>query len=326
MKKGALCAGITSLAVTIALLSVAGWMAFTAPGVPYNVRELSEGRPHLLTAILLAVLLVLTLGAPVWAAAAWLRRARPPAGALLLFLLAQGVLAWLLLRVSVPLEAIHDIVGFPVLGGSAEVETAGRFLALFVGAATVMVASASLWIAWEERDTGPLRRCALASVFTLPACYVVVVPLAATDNLTELIRGGGGVLPAVALGGALLSLAMAGSGLSRLVAGRSKRPAVTIGMLLAAIPLGYVLLHLGLEPALEKYGRTFAALQFLLSEDREHLSSGAALQLRYVVAFLAGAFAIALTQHGAWVASAGSPSSTSTPLSPRPDTPERVLS
>ena len=326
MRKGRLSSGLTSLALTIALLCVAGWVAFTAPGVPYNVRELSEGRPPLLTAILLAVLLVLTLGAPAWAAAVWLRRTRPPTGASILYLVAQGVLAWLLLRVSVPLEAIHDIVGFPVLGGSAEAETAGRFLALFMGAATVILAAAALWIAWEERDTGPLRRCALASVLTLPACYVVVVPLAATDNLTELMRGGGGVLPAIALGGALLWLAMAGSGLSRLLAGRSKKPAVTIAIFLAAIPIGYVLLHLGLEPAVEKYGRTFAAIQFLLSEDREHLSSGAALQLRYALAFLAGAFAVALTQHGAWVASAARHSIPSTPVSPRPDTPERVLS
>ena len=325
MKKGRLSAGIMSLAVTVALLSVAGWLAFNAPGVPYNVRELSEGRPPFVTAVLLAILLALTLGAPAWAAAVWFRRGRAHAGAALPFLLVQGVLAWLLLRVSVPLEAIHDIVGFPVLGGSAEAETAGRFLALFVGAATVMLGSASLWIAWEERDAGPLRRCALAAVLTLPASYAVVVPLAATDNLTELMRGGGGVLPAVAISGALLSLAMAGSGLSRLLAGVSRRPVVAIGIFLAAIPLGYVLLQQGLEPALEKYGRTFAALQFLLSEDREHLSSGAALQLRYALAFLALAFAIALTQHGAWVAAAATPSAPSE-AAPRPNSPERVLS
>jgi hypothetical protein len=295
--------GLVSLGCIVFLLSGAGLLALTAPGVPYNVRELSEGRPPLVTALMLALLLLVTLGAPAWAAGTWLRRPGSSAGGALLFVLAQGTVAWLLLRASVPQEAIHDIVGSPVLGGSREAETAGRFLALFLGAATWILLAAAAWIAWEERDSGPLSRCALAAVLTLPVSYGVVVPLAATDNLTELMRGGGGVLAAAAIGGALAVLAIAGSGLSRLLAGRSTKPIVSIGICLAAIPLGFLLLHLGLEPAVEKYGRTFAAIQFLLSEDRQHLASGAALQLRYGLAFIAGALAIALAQHAAWVTS-----------------------
>ena len=317
-------AGLVSLACVGILLSGAGWLALTAPGVPYNVRELSEGRPPFLTAVMLALLLLVTLGAPAWAAATWLRRPGTSAGVALLFVLAQGMLAWLLLRASVPQEAVHDIVGSPILGGSREAETAGRFLALFVGASTWILLAAAAWIAWEERDTGPLSRCALAAVLTLPASYVVVVPLAATDNLTELMRGGGGALAAASIGAALAVLAIAGSGVSRILAGRSVRPVVSIGICLAAIPLGFIFLHLGLEPAVEKYGRTFAAIQFLLSEDRQHLASGAALHLRYGIAFLAGAGAIALAQHAAWVASGAPLSSTEAPL--RPDKQERMLS
>ncbi|HET9252247.1 MAG TPA: hypothetical protein VFP58_09035 [Candidatus Eisenbacteria bacterium] len=304
--------GLLSLGSVLVLLGGAGWLALTAPGVPYNVRELSEGRPPLLTAAMLALLLLVTLGAPAWAATAWLRRPGASPGSVLLFLLAQGVLAWLLLRASVPLEAIHDIVGFPVLRGPAEAETAGRFLALFIGASTVVLAAAAAWVAWEDRDPRPLSRCALAGALTLPVSYTVVVPFAATDNLTELMRGGGGLLPAAAIAGALTALALAGSGLSRLLAGRSPGPAATTAICLAAVPLGYVLLHLGLEPAVEKYGRTFAAIQFLLSENREHLASGAALWLRYGIAFVAGAGAVALAQHAAWVAS-GAPRRDSSP-------------
>ena len=293
---------LASLVGTLALVTGAGWFALTSHAVPYNVRELSEGRPPLLTATLLAVLLLVTLGAPAWAATVPLRRRGATFGTVLLFLLLQALLAWLLVRVTVPEEAIHDIVGSPVLGGSREAETAGRFLALFLGAATVMLAAAAAWVAWEDRDAGPLAKCGLASVVTLPLSYMVVVPLAATDNLTELLRRGG-VLPATAIGGALAVLAIAGSGLSRLLAGRSMRPALAIGICLVAVPLGYALLHLGLEPAVSKYGRTFSALQFLLSEDREHLASGAALRLRYVLAFTACAGAIVLMQHAAWVAS-----------------------
>ena len=317
--------GLVSLGCALALVSGAGWLAFTAPGIPYNVRELSDGRPPLLTSALFAVLLFLTLGAPAWVAATWLRRPRSSPGAALLFLFVQAALAWLLLRATVPLEAIHDIVGSPVLGGSGEAETAGRFLALFLGAATLILAACAAWIAWEDRDARPLASCAVAAALTLPVSYVVVVPLAATDNLTELLRGGGGVTATVSLGGALAVLGLAGSGISRLLAGRSARPAVAVLVCLLAVPLGYVLLHLGLEPAVEKYGRTFAAIQFLLSEDREHLASGAALQLRYALAFAAGAGAIALTQHAGWVAS-GTQRTATTSEAPRPDTSERVLS
>jgi hypothetical protein len=293
---------LASLIGTLVLVAGAGWFALTSRAVPYNVRELSEGRPPLLTAMLLAVLLLVTLGAPAWAATVPLRRRGATFGTVLLFLLLQALLAWLLVRVTVPEEAIHDIVGSPVLGGSREAETAGRFLALFLGAATVMLAAAAAWVAWEDSDAGPLARCGLAAIVTLPLSYLIVVPLAATDNLTELLRRGG-VLPAAAIGGALAVLAIAGSGLSRLFAGRSRRPIVAIGICLVAVPLGYALLFLGLEPAVSKYGRTFSALQFLLSEDREHLATGTALWLRYVLAFTACAGAIVLMQHAAWTAS-----------------------
>ena len=295
--------GVVSLAATLALLCGTGWVVLTAPSVPYNVRELTEGRPPFLTALMLALLLLLTLGAPAWVTSSRLRGKDASFRTALLFLLAQGTLAWVLLRPSVPLEAIHDIVGFPVLGGSAEAETAGRFLALYAGAATVILAAAAAWIAWEDRDSGPLAAWAPVAAVALPVSYAVVVPFAATDNLTELMRGGGGVLPAAAISGALAALAIAGSGFSRLLAGRSANPVAAVGICLAAFPAGYVLLQLGMEPHVEKYGQTFSAMQFLLSRDREHLASGAALRLRYALAFAACAMAIAVAQHAAWVAS-----------------------
>lgn len=313
--------GAASLAVTFSLLSVAAWAALTSPGVPYNVRELSEGGAPLLTAPVLALLLLAVFGTPAWIAAAPLRRKDAPALLPPLLLLAQGALVWILLAVTVPEEALHDIVGSPVLGGSREAETAGRFLAFFLGAATLLLGAASAWIAWEERDRRPVARWARAAAVTLPASYVVVVPLAATDNLVELMRGGGGVLSAAAIGGAVLALGIAGSGISRLLAGRSTRPITSVAICVLALPTGYALLHLGLEPAVEKYGRTFSALQFLLSEDRAHLATGAGLVSRYALAFLAGALTIALTQHAAWLGARVEPQGAS-PRSPALAQPE----
>lgn len=299
--------GLISLAGAFSLISAVAWMALTSPRVPYNVRELSEGRSPLLTAPLLALLLLAVFGVPAWIAATPLRRPGFPAWRVPLLLLAQGALVWLLLRVTVPLEALHDIVGSPVLGGSREAETAGRFLALFLGAATMLLGAAAAWITWEERDRRPLARWAAGAAVTLPASYAVVVPLAATDNLTELLRGGGGVLPATAIGAAIATVGIAGSGISRLLAGRSTKPLAAITISCLMLPAGFAWLHLGLTPAVEKYGRTFSALQFLLSEDRAHLAGEGVVRLRYTLAFVSGVVMIALAQHAAWLGSRPSP-------------------
>jgi hypothetical protein len=308
-------AAAASLAGALAILGVAAWAALTSPRVPYNVRELTEGRAPLVTAVLLAILLVAALGAPAWIAASPLRRKDAHGAFPLLLLLAQGALVWLLLRITVPEEAIHDIVGSPVLGGTREGETAGRFLALFLGVATLLAGAAAAWIAWEERDRRPVARWGWTAAVALPASYAVVVPLAATDNLVELMRGGGGPGPAAAIGAAVLSLGIAGTGLSRILAGRSRNVLVAAAVCALALPAGYAFLHLGLAPAVEKYGRTFSALQFLLSEDRTHLAGGAALLFRYGLAFTAGALTIALAQHAAWLGARPSPQGAS-PRSP----------
>jgi hypothetical protein len=300
-------AAALSLTGAFTLLTAVAWTALTSPRVPYNVRELSEGRSPLLTAPLLALLLLSVFGVPAWIAASPLRRGRVPAWRLLPLLVAQGALVWVLLRVAVPMEALHDIVGSPVLRGSREGETAGRFLALFLGAATMLLGAAAAWIAWEERDRRPLARWAAGAAATLPVSYAVVVPLAATDNLTELMRGGGGVLPAAAIALAVLTVGIAGSGISRLLAGRSRAPLATTAICALMLPAGFAWLHLGLEPAVEKYGRTFSALQFLLSQDRAHLAVEAVVRLRYALAFAAGALAAALAQHAAWLGTRPTP-------------------
>jgi hypothetical protein len=299
-------AGLVSLAVGFLLLGAAAWACLTSPRVPYNVRELTEGRPPEVTAPLLALLFYVTFGVPAWIASGPLRRRTVPAAVLPLIVLLQGTLVWLLLRTTVPTEAIHDIVGSPVLGGSREAETAGRFLGLFVGVATSLLGAAAIWIAWEDRAsrTAVLSRWAIAAAVMIPLSYAIVVPFAATDNLTELMRGGGGVVSAAALGAAVAVLGAAGSGVSRRLAGVTPGSLRTVLVVLVALAGGYLLLLAGTEPALTKYGRTFSGLQFLLSEDRSHLASGGALFLRYALAFVAGVILIAVTQHPAWLAGA----------------------
>lgn len=284
------------------------WAAGTARGVPYNVRELFSG-PRGWMAVL-ALPLVGNLGAGVPAAMAcwlgggsWRRAAALPAMAVFC-----GVIAFGLLRATVSVESIWDIVGTPVLHGPGDWEIAGRFVALFALIWTLVAGGAAAALALDSRE----GRRALAAwmpgaILVLLAGYVVVVEWAATDNLTELMRGGGDLGGAAALAGWFLVVGGGAALASRAVAGSGGAGAVRLwGIAVAAVavsyPAGYWLLSLGTAAHIEKYGATFSALQFLLSPDREHYATGSALLSRYGLAHTLAWSGIALAQLPQWLA------------------------
>ncbi len=113
--------------ILAALLAAAG----VAPGVPYNVRELFAGPRGWMAAIALPLVAALWFGAPA-AAMAWIAgHARRRAAVLPVLAVAFALLAFALLRATVSVESIWDIVGFPVLHGPGDWEICGRFVALF---------------------------------------------------------------------------------------------------------------------------------------------------------------------------------------------------
>ncbi|HKQ20293.1 MAG TPA: hypothetical protein VJW75_11160, partial [Candidatus Eisenbacteria bacterium] len=139
--------------------------------------------------------------------------------------------------------------------------------------------------------------------------YLVIVPWAATDNLTELIQGGGSVAGAGMLAGWFLAVGGAASLASRALAGargeesgRSRRWAVAALAVALSYPVGYLFGMLGTAARIEKYGATFSAMQFLLSPDREQYASGPALVLLYAIAHTLALAGIALAQIPAWFA------------------------
>jgi len=134
----------------------------------------------------------------------------------------------------------------------------------------------------------------LHGLWIVPVWHTVVVVHATTDNLTELMSGGGTWLSSICLLAYIVLLGAASASLLSSLAMRSGR-ALAGSLVVAAISLvlGYFLIWIATEAVVVKYGRVFSALQFLLSTDRSALAAGKELLLRFAVAHLLACVALA---------------------------------
>lgn len=246
---------------------------------PYNIRELIPSGTE-------GVISVLGLGLAIyWFANGHFVFIQWSNGARMLLLplwvLTHGIISWILIRGSIPLESIHDIVGSPVLDWPWEWEILGRFLCLHgaislqtIGACLLALIASKrekietfiIWIFW----------CALLS---WPA-HVIVIENAATDNLTELMRDSGTFPSSTILSLGFLGLFIAGSFLSHAFAVRNNLKSSFVVALLSSIA-SISCFWLGSEEILIKYGKTFSAWQFLFSTDRDNYLTGANLFFRF---------------------------------------------
>jgi VanZ family protein len=277
-------AGYAAGGVTVVSMTLLLWIGARMPGVPYNVAKLMPSGPRGgIAALGLAVVLWFVAAAPLWSL--WPQR-RAWRLASVAWLAGQALLAFLVLRASVPLPMLHKVIGSPILGGAGPWEDLGRYLALHVGLMTPLFGGMLLVAAvWRAALLADFFFWLIGAAVLAWPLHAVVVEHAATDNLIELMRGGGSFLTSLALAGAVFfaSVAASGASLATSVGPARRRP---LGVLAAlALPLGPALLWAGLEPSLFKYGREFSALQFMLSSGRDAYASGAELALRFAVAF-----------------------------------------
>lgn len=283
-----------------ALLMLAGIIAMNSPAIPYNVRKLFGGGHPFIALTGLVMVLYLAGGMPVllkrWLAKGSILRVTgfPLITALL------GAVVYFLLRMSVPVEMIHKIVGSPVMSWPGEWEPLGRFVALF-SVPTIILTGGMLVVPLRGEGLRTLRQTALrwlaVTMFVLPFAHWVVVSRACTDNLTELMAGGGGLFQSILLCGWIFTLAQAGTVLSAYFSGyfRSGFASVLLIVILS-IPLGYCFLFVGTEGDIYKYDQHFSALQFILSPDRKHYVGEMALLLRYLLAHIFVVVTIGISQ------------------------------
>jgi len=261
--------------LTVAVLALLFWGASQAAFVPYNVRETLDPKAPLLSAVLLALTCYGLAVWPVWLARRYvsgcLRWVQLPLG-----MLVYGSVSFVLMRIAVPTESLHDVVGSPVLGWPWHWETGLRWVALAAVPGTLIYLAAQSVRRWRGLQLGAMHFWAGLPV--LVVAYWGVVSQAATDNLTELLAAPP-ALAFVALCAAFYGIALAAA----LLASPQRSASTALLACVASLPLAAVLLHLGLADEIDKYGQQFSALQFLLSRDRAHYASPVALWTRYAV-------------------------------------------
>ena len=281
----------------VTVLAVLLLIAAKLPGVPYNVHELFRpGALGFLTAAGLAGVLWWLLTWPLLILDRW--RSRPELALWLLPCLPWlGLPPALMLWATVPQESLADIVGSPVLGWVEPLEFVLRYLALH--AVLALAATGAVWlvagVAARQRHELLPRWFVVAVLWAWPL-HVAVVEFAATDNLTELMRGGGSFLASVTLFCGALALFTAAFAAASAIAGAPARGRLTIVAVLTW-SLSAVCLWFGSEPYVLKYGRVFSAAQFLLSSDRDHYASVLVIWSRFGFLSL-GLVAVALLLQG----------------------------
>lgn len=254
--------------------------------VPYNLRELL-GQGAVGQAVLVTIALFFCFS--FWSF--WLRSF--PSSRLihllpLLFLHSQ-VFFWLL-YFAVPLEVLQDVVGASHWQSLPELDMALRFSALLLILQLPLLLNAIL-VGGAKRKLLPFW------IILLPVALIVwhgvVVIFAITDNITELLADGGSWLSSIFLWLWLHVLLLCSHWLGTLISDfKLKVVAFRLSLILVCTYSSFGLLSLALESNIYKYGKTFSALQFLLSPDRDSYLSIQQLQFNYYAVVIAFVIAV----------------------------------
>lgn len=290
--------GFIGLYLTLTLLPL-------VPGLPYNVKELLQGDWIPLQALLLSTLLLWTCSAPL-ALIQWLaqKAQRTTLRQLLGLFIFHLISSAILLRLTVPKESLYDVIGAPTWGVAMELELICRsagLLTLFLGS---LYAASLLFSTSAQGFTFQLLKKQFWACYLfllLPISYLVVVVGAGTDNLIELLEGGGYSLLTLTLPIMVLLSSILGLWTSYQIRQLKGVKALywAFGIILS-LPVGYLLVSVGTEDTIYKYQSTFSALQFLLSTDRESYLAEHQLFVRYALIQLVVIFGLGLSQLHLW--------------------------
>lgn len=284
-------------AALVVVLALLFWGAGHTPGLPYNLAKLfPPGLDGVLSAAGLAFTVWWLLAAPLWLLQPQRRVWR------LLFplpVLGHALVSFVVVRSTLPLVMLYKVIGNPTLGWDGPWEDIGRFVALHACVLLPLLGAALLVRTVQRPRTGTdLLYWLLVMLVLFWPLHWVVVEQAGTDNLVELMRGGGSLGASLALGAAWLLVAAAGGALAAALAPRRRRPLLLLAVV--ALLLAPLLFTAGLEPMLIKYERTFSALQFIVSAARDRYATGAELALRAAFAFGAMVLSVAVLQAAPW--------------------------
>ena len=310
---------------TCAILAALIAVVLRVPGVPYNVRELFLGDGNYVYLLIFSAALLWIGAGGYWVG--WrLAISRYPYLLLPALVVIASILSLLLLSISVTQESIADIAGsnnvywfvtnkgiwgaqasmmFTTLdmpGLVAFFERPIRYTALY-GPLVIfpgVMFSVAKHPLGDQRIVQKMIGLLVSALLCLWLCKAIAFDWASTDNLNELIArdghygwGGGGYLYL------LLALACMNAVVLSRIQPKLRHIILVTVFTAVAVSIGWVLLNLGLEQRIEKYGQVFSGVQFLLGPDRSRLLSGDVLFLRWAVIYVGGVMIIAT---GYWLA------------------------
>lgn len=309
---------LATLALAMAIQTVLG-----LPKVPYNVRELFGGQDSWWRLGFFA-LAVFSFGIGGTVAGHRVARSQLPWVTLPVYAILACIFTYLLLAICVSSESLSDIAGssntyffvmkqgmwgdtgvwlYTLIGSQsliAIVERVIRFVSL-LGPVFIWLA---IFSAVYFRVTGPrfVRPAArfrimlsaslvylLSGVLWLIAFRLVAFRYSSTDNLNELIQTNGAFLYALLLLLLLNVIAVVHVTLSPKL--RNILGAAFI--VLASLPVGWLLFRSGLSAPVEKYGITFRGADFLLGPDRREILPENVLMARWGAVQLAAVATLA---------------------------------
>lgn len=326
MKWSLVVAPLLLLVATIGAVVATITLVLRLPGTPYNVRELFLNHGSV-SALVFFALTLLWIGAGAMLLAHLLCWSRGSYVVLPVALVVASLISKMLLSRSVTYESVDDIIGsnnlfglvtagklwgaaakyaFQMLGPDVVdfVERRVRYIALY----SIPLLGIALTLMYAARSPravssmNPLEKSLLvvcvAGWFWL--ARTLVVTWAATDNLTELIarRPPFGIAGEWYLFSIPVLIGISVALLIRAAAQPAWWPAA-VASTVAAVPVGWALLNLGLDAHVEKYGAVFSGVQFLLGPDRRHTLSESALFARWAALQTGG---VVVTFIGAWIA------------------------
>ncbi len=295
---------------TIVISAILGGL-LSIPGIPYNVGELLGARFSIIQLGLLAVA-ILWMGASGAAIAGLLTRLPLPILLLPTMTIAAGATGYVLLSFAVTGESMRDIVGSPVIwrqislsdawGSNAaalttnflgryivdQLEYCGRYIAL---TAPITLTLAALYCGFlHRRDQGNdgFTRIFLYAVPWLVLCKFIVIDWAGTDNIKELVAtpDGLGVGGIYYLYAALFLICLCAIYARTASDGGAVRLILMVSAIALSIPLSWLLLKIGLAPAIVKNGQSFSAMDFLLGPNRDALRPAKYLLGRWAAVFV----------------------------------------
>ena len=195
------------------LIWAVGMTVINSSSIPYNVRELFLTESPAGSLLLLILLPYWSLGLPV---VMYPRLIQGGSLGLIVYpfsVVLHGAVAFILLRFAVPVESIHDIVGYPVLGWLWDWEILSRFIALHSILSIILGLVAIIVLRRSLANLGIVSQLIWWSLSVSLLClsHWGVVIQACTDNLTELMSGGGSWLSSIYIFTGVFSLVFVGS-------------------------------------------------------------------------------------------------------------------